>query len=105
MIIFHSNFHFLDLILSNSFCCKLSLCAIQFGADCTRHRVYKLHLCLGFVLLLAFRGAVVSELICRHWERKRMNTDFVGAFAKLQKATISFVMSVRLPARMELGSH
>jgi hypothetical protein len=30
----------------------------------------------------------------------------VGAFAKLRKATISFVMSVRPPARMEqLGCH
>jgi len=30
-----SNFHFLDLFLSNSFCCKFRLCAIKFGADCT----------------------------------------------------------------------
>jgi hypothetical protein len=33
-------------------------------------------------------------------------TYFLGAFAKLRKATISFVMSVRLSVRMEqLGSH
>jgi hypothetical protein len=31
---------------------------------------------------------------------------FLGAFAKLIKATINFVMSVRLPVHMEqLGSH
>jgi len=37
----------------------------------------------------------------------RGNTDlFLGAFAKLLKATISFVVSVRLSVRMEqLGSH
>ena len=30
----------------------------------------------------------------------------LGAFAKFRKSTISFVMSVRLPARMQqLGSH
>jgi len=33
-----------------------------------------------------------------------LNT-FLGAFAKLRKVTISFVMSVRPSARMELGSH
>jgi hypothetical protein len=30
---------------------------------------------------------------------------FLGAFAKLRKATISFFVSVRLNVRMELGSH
>jgi len=31
---------------------------------------------------------------------------FLGAFAKLRKVTVSFIMSVRLSARMEkLGSH
>jgi len=31
---------------------------------------------------------------------------FLGAFAKLRKAIVSFVMSVRPPSRMEqLGSH
>jgi hypothetical protein len=32
------------------------------------------------------------------------NVEFVEAFAKLQKATFSFVMSVRPSVRMELGS-
>jgi hypothetical protein len=35
LFIFHSNFHFIVLFLSNSFCCKMSLCAIKLGADCT----------------------------------------------------------------------
>jgi hypothetical protein len=35
-----------------------------------------------------------------------MNLQFLGAFAKLRKTTISFVMSVRLSVRMkQLGSH
>ena len=37
---------------------------------------------------------------------KEPTTNFLGAFAKLRKATISFVMSVCLSLRMEqLGSH
>ena len=37
-----------------------------------------------------------------HWE----NVVFLGAFVKLRKATISFVMSVRPSVRLEqLGSH
>jgi hypothetical protein len=39
------------------------------------------------------------------WRHECM-PPFLGAFAKLRKATISFVISVRLPVRMEqLGSH
>jgi len=37
---------------------------------------------------------------------KVLNVKFLGAFAIVQKATISFAMSVRLFVRMEqLGSH
>jgi len=42
LLIFQSNFHFLDLILSDNFCCKLRLCAIQFGADIV---MFKLQIC------------------------------------------------------------
>jgi len=35
-----------------------------------------------------------------------VGTQFLGAFAKLRRATISFVVSVHLSVRMEeLGSH
>jgi len=30
LFIFQSTFHFLDLFLSDSFCCKFGLCAIKF---------------------------------------------------------------------------
>jgi hypothetical protein len=32
--------------------------------------------CLGFVVMLAYLGAAVNELICNQWERKGMHTDF-----------------------------
>jgi len=48
-----------------------------------------------FCLILAYTHACTS-----------VGSGFLGEFAKLQKATVSFVMSVRPSVRMELlGSH
>jgi hypothetical protein len=59
-VIFHTNYHFLDLFFSNSF---WRPCAIKFGGDCRCHRISSdvvsvsvLKTELGFVL--AFLGAV-----------------------------------------------
>ena len=51
--------------------------------------------------------AVCPEIHSKHINVfSRQNVEFLGAFAKLQKVTISLLMSVRLPVYMEqLGSH
>jgi len=51
-------------------------------------------LCYGESKLI-FGGPMSLEVTCESY-------IFLGAFAKLQKATISFVMSVRME---QLGSH
>ena len=42
LLIFHSNFHFIDVFFSKSFCCKLRRCAI-FGAERTSSYFLRLH--------------------------------------------------------------
>jgi hypothetical protein len=39
VLILHSNFHFLDLFLSNSFCSKCRPCAMKFGGDRRCYRI------------------------------------------------------------------
>ena len=36
---------------------------------------FHLIMMLGFMVVLAYLGAVVNEFICKQWERKGMNTD------------------------------
>jgi len=47
-----------------------------------------------------------NNIHCIQFYQSDAEDDVIGAFAKLQVVTISFVVSVRLPIRMEqLGSH
>jgi hypothetical protein len=51
--------------------------------------------------VLVYQSTCLSSYILR-----TVHSDILGAFAKWQKAIISFVMSVRLSVRMEqLGSY
>jgi len=61
-LFFHSNFHFLDLLLSNRFCYKLRLCAIKLGADCTC-RISSTFVFLSSRLVVIFRFMVVMSYL------------------------------------------
>jgi hypothetical protein len=50
--------------------------------------------------------ALEEQSKCKHYQVLYIRCQFLGASAKLRKATISFVMSVCPSARVEqLGSH
>ena len=89
------NFHFVccDLLRKRASFYRKELNAVPSEVLNGSLIIYK-HFSVYFCSFLPFEIKINSQ-----------NVPFLGAFAKLRKATISFIMSVRLSVRMEqLGS-